>query len=317
MFSGPASRCVRSPGNRARPGESDRKAGPRAARTSAMKRGVRAAGAASARLWGRPLGKRWRAHLPASCDKKSGIPWNVPFFDLGLATDLLLPRHLENDFQLDRGAERKACDAIHQAARALVFSKDVLQQLRSGVRDFWLIADISRSGYRHAEPDDPRHFVERSQMLPRDSEDVERREVSRLAPRFYIELRADAPNEFCPVTFRGKHPAQKKQIARLHRFHIGTERLRRRREFDAKFFQPLLGADRPRAFVGSHLLFRMCIHVSLSNREMNPGQRQGAVIGCIASVVDQPNVNAKASTPASRNSISNCRSAMGFGCRIS
>ncbi len=80
-------------------------------------------------------------------------------------------------------------------------------------------------------------------MLPRDSEDVERREVSRLAPRFHIELRADAPNEFRGVAFRGKHPAQKKQIARLHRFHIGAERLRRRWELDAKFFQPLLGAD--------------------------------------------------------------------------
>src|ERR1700758_1963910 len=34
----------------------------------------------------------------------------------------LTPRYLENDFQLDRGAERKACDAIHQAARTPVFS---------------------------------------------------------------------------------------------------------------------------------------------------------------------------------------------------
>src|SRR5438105_9666232 len=248
MFSGPASRCVRSPGNRARPGEIDRKAGRRAARTSAMKREVRAAGAASARLWDQPLGKRWRVHLPVSCDTKSGVPWNVPF----------LPRHLENDFQLDRGAERKAGDAIYQAARALVFSEDVLQQLRSGVSDFWLVADISRSGHRRAEPDDARHVVERSQMLSRDSEDVERREVSRLAPRFYIELRANAPNEFRPVAFRGKHSAQKKQIAGLHRFHIGAERLRRHRELDAKFLQLLLGAGRPRAFAGSHLLFRIC-----------------------------------------------------------
>src|SRR5215831_9555069 len=107
---------------------------------------------------------------------------------------LVLPRHLENDFQLDRGAERKACDAIRQAARVLVFSEDVLQQLRSSVSDFRLIADISRSGHRYAEPDDPRHVVERSQLLPRDSEDIERREVSRLAPRFHIELRAYAPN---------------------------------------------------------------------------------------------------------------------------
>src|SRR5439155_10071244 len=35
--------------------------------------------------------------------------------------------HLENDFQLDRRAERKACDAIHQTARAFVFSENVLQ----------------------------------------------------------------------------------------------------------------------------------------------------------------------------------------------
>src|SRR6266513_2782994 len=160
-----------------------------------MKREVRAAGEASARLWGQPLCKRWRAHLSASCDKKSGIPWNVPF----------LPRHLENDFQLDRGAERKACDAIHQAARALVFSEDVLQQLRSGVSDFRLIADISRSGHRHAEPDDPRHFVERSQMFSRDSENVERGEMCSLAPRFHIELRADASDKFRCTAFRRKH----------------------------------------------------------------------------------------------------------------
>src|SRR5229473_5222376 len=103
--------------------------------------------------------------------------------------------HLENDFQFHRGAEGKAGDAVHQAARALFFSESLLQQLRSGVSDFRLIADISRSGHRRAEPHDPRHFVERSQILPRDSQDVERREVSRLAPRFYIEFSTDAPNE--------------------------------------------------------------------------------------------------------------------------
>ena len=68
-----------------------------------------------------------------------------------------------------------------------------------------------------------------------------------------IELRADTPNEFRPVTVRGKHPTQIKQIARLHRFHIGAERLRRRRKLDVKFLQPLLGASRPRAFAGYHL----------------------------------------------------------------
>ena len=90
-------------------------------------------------------------------------------------------------------------------------------------------------------------------MLSRDSERVERREVSRLAPRFHIELGADAPNEFRLAAFRGKHPGQKKQIAGLHRFHIGAERLRRRRELDAKFLQPLLGAGRLIVFASYHL----------------------------------------------------------------
>jgi hypothetical protein len=51
---------------------------------------------------------------------------------------------LEDDFQLDRGPERKARDAIHQSARALVSSEDVLQQRRGGVGDLRLIADTSR-----------------------------------------------------------------------------------------------------------------------------------------------------------------------------
>jgi len=80
-------------------------------------------------------------------------------------------------------------------------------------------------------------------MLACDGEDIERRQVSRLAPRFHIELGANAPNEFRLMAFRGQHPAQKKQIAGLHRFHIGAERLRRRRERDAKALQPLFGAD--------------------------------------------------------------------------
>ena len=46
----------------------------------------------------------------------------------GEACILLLPRHFEDNFQLDRGAERKARDAIHQTARALLFSEDALKR---------------------------------------------------------------------------------------------------------------------------------------------------------------------------------------------
>ena len=43
-------------------------------------------------------------------------------------------------------------------------------------------------------------------MFSRDREDVERREMSRVAPSLHIQLRADPSNEFRGATFRGKHP---------------------------------------------------------------------------------------------------------------
>jgi len=89
ISSGPASHCVRSPGNRARQGDSDRKAARREVRTSAMKRGVRAAGESSARLWDRPLCKRWRAHRSVSCDTKSDVPPDVPFLALGRTIEMM------------------------------------------------------------------------------------------------------------------------------------------------------------------------------------------------------------------------------------
>jgi hypothetical protein len=62
------------------------------------------------------------------------------------ASERLRP-HLENDLQFDRRAERKACHAIHQAARAFVLSEDGLQQLRSRVRHLRLFSYISYSGH--------------------------------------------------------------------------------------------------------------------------------------------------------------------------
>ena len=47
-------------------------------------------------------------------------------------------------------------------------------------------------------------------MLPRDSEDVESREVRRVAPGFHIKFRSDAPDEFRRAAFGGKHAGEKK-----------------------------------------------------------------------------------------------------------
>jgi hypothetical protein len=73
-------------------------------------------------------------------------------------------------------------------------------------------------------------------MLAGDSEDVEGSELSGLARCFDVKFRTDTANEFRTVAFGGKHAAEKKQIAGLHRFHVGAKRLGWRWEMDAKFF---------------------------------------------------------------------------------
>jgi hypothetical protein len=52
---------------------------------------------------------------------------------------------------------------------------------------------------------------------------------------------------------RGKHPCQKKQIARADRLHIGAERLRRCGQRYGKLPQPLLGRTWRRDFAGYQL----------------------------------------------------------------
>src|SRR5258708_13280411 len=89
-------------------------------------------------------------------------------------------------------------------------------------------------------------------MLPRDSEGIERRQPSRLLACFQIEFRTDAPDEFRFAAYSGKHSRQEKQVARLYRLRINTERLGRCRKLDAKFLQSPLGAGGPRPPPGPH-----------------------------------------------------------------
>src|SRR5580692_714725 len=84
MFSGPASRCVRSPDNRARQGDSDRKDGCREARTFAKKTANRAAGESSGRLSDQTPDRKLTAHRSVRCDKKSNASWFVPLVASGL-----------------------------------------------------------------------------------------------------------------------------------------------------------------------------------------------------------------------------------------
>src|SRR4029077_13413391 len=57
--------------------------------TYEMRKEARATAEVSARLSARPLCKRWRVHLPLSCDKTSAFSREVPFPRRGLADEIL------------------------------------------------------------------------------------------------------------------------------------------------------------------------------------------------------------------------------------
>src|SRR5579863_10087074 len=89
IFSGSANRCVRSLGNPGRRGDSDRKAGRKAARTFATKKAARAAGESPEHLSGRLPCRKSLSHRSAWCDKKSGTSSDVPFRRLGRAIKMV------------------------------------------------------------------------------------------------------------------------------------------------------------------------------------------------------------------------------------
>jgi len=146
------------------------------------------------------------------------VTYPIPLFSL------LLGRYQADTpkiaLQLDRGAPAEGLRRHTPGGKdSCLFAKTSMQQLRSGVRR--LSADrghlpkwhrTHRAGtIRVTLSSDPNAAARQPGRLSA-------REVSRLAPRFYIELRRRRANEFRHVAFCGKHPAQKKQMACLHRF---------------------------------------------------------------------------------------------------
>jgi hypothetical protein len=66
--------------------------------------------------------------------------------------------------------------------------------------------------------------------------------MGRLATRFRIQLRTDAPDEFRRAAYGREHSAQEKQIPSLHRLYIRAKRLWRFGKLDVEFLQPLFRA---------------------------------------------------------------------------
>ena len=189
---GLANRCGQSPVIRGRhTSDSDRKAGQKAARTSARRTAADAAGAAWAHLRaslsiedGQPV-YRYRA-IQGSVVMGRSSPWGLPVANEVTKHEQQSPprRHSRREVCRRRinstskmtssrpGCEWKAGYAVHQSARYLSCPKTLETAGEAASATCRLVADISGRGYRDAEPDDPRDLVERSEMLARDGEDV-------------------------------------------------------------------------------------------------------------------------------------------------
>ena len=70
----------------------------------------------------------------------------------------------------------------------VIDAEDIAKQVRDSIRDPGLIEEISMGCYEDSEPDDPRHPVERTQMLLRRREDVQSCSVRSVSSGLGIEL---------------------------------------------------------------------------------------------------------------------------------
>jgi hypothetical protein len=75
-------------------------------------------------------------------------------------------RNPKDDFELDAHAEGKAGHADHRANGQFVAAEDLAEQIGGTVSDSWLIEEISRRSYKHAEPNNARDAIKRTRMLP-------------------------------------------------------------------------------------------------------------------------------------------------------
>ena len=62
--------------------------------------------------------------------------------------------NLKDDIEFDRHPQGKAGNSDHESSRCLLDAKDITKQIRHGVRDSWLVEEVSGGCDEHAKPDD-------------------------------------------------------------------------------------------------------------------------------------------------------------------
>ena len=144
------------------------------------------------------------------------------------------------------------CNADYHANRCFLDAKDISKQVRDSVRYLRLIEEIPGGCYKHSEPDDASHSVERAQMLLGRGEDVQSRSESGISPSLDIELFPESAKVLRLVIDNWEHPAKEEKVARLHRLDVTAEWRRGGWELNAKVSQPAICTAQVRTPTAHH-----------------------------------------------------------------
>src|SRR5229473_3888741 len=162
--------------------------------------------------------------------------------------------NFEKDLQHDRHPKWKAGNTKNHPDRQLVFSKDIAEQLRSGISHFRQRQEVLLSCQVRRQLDNPGHLIERAEVLSRGGEYVQRRNARCFPSLFDVVLSTQPAYELRYVPDDRENAAEMKHSARLDTFNIRAEGSGRGRQLNAEFRKPALRASPLRALRTHHLL---------------------------------------------------------------
>lgn len=160
--------------------------------------------------------------------------------DLCYPIPVQLFRDFEDDFKLDRHAERQARNSDYKPNRNLLGAEYIAKQVRDGVSNPWLIEEVSVSCHEDTEAHNAVHLVERTQIFPSCCQGAQSRGASRIASSFEVQLFAEPAEILRLMIHHRERAAQEKQVASLRSLDVAAEGRGRSGELNAKFLQPLL-----------------------------------------------------------------------------
>jgi hypothetical protein len=95
---------------------------------------------------------------------------------------------LEEDIEHNRHSEGNAGNADDEPGGYFLYSKDIPEQIRCGIRHTRLFKEVAGGRNKHPKAYDASHAIKRAQMLPGCSESAQSCDVDGISSRFGVEL---------------------------------------------------------------------------------------------------------------------------------